>query len=102
MHVMKNVNFMEIPITVKLFTVCHYHNHSLVIFLVITVVAIAGDTIGQRRGTAIDTLPGLPPLVSLDVRLVVEVGEEEDEGDGVGNERVVHPLGEVTVDVQRV
>ena len=32
----------------------------------------------------------------------VEVGEEDDEGGGVGYEGVVHPLGEVAVDVERV
>ena len=32
----------------------------------------------------------------------VEVGEENDEGRGIRNEGVVHPLGEVAVDVQRV
>ena len=39
----------------------------------------------------------LPPL--LDVSVEVEVGEEDDEGDGVADERVVHPFGEVTVDI---
>ena len=39
----------------------------------------------------------LPPL--LDVSVEVEVGEEDDEGDGIADERVVHPFGEVTVDV---
>ena len=32
----------------------------------------------------------------------VEVGEEDDERDGIANQAVVHPLGEVAVNVQRV
>lgn len=81
-----------------------YNYYSLVDFLLIAASnAIAGDTIGQRRGTAIYILahPGFPP-VPLDVCVVVEVGEEQDERDGVRDERVVHPLGEVAVDVQGV
>lgn len=44
---------------------------------------------------------GLCTLLSppLDVRVEVEVCEEDDEGYGVADESVVHPLGEVTVDV---
>lgn len=34
------------------------------------------------------------------VGLVVEVAEEDDEGDGVADEGVVHPVGEVAVDVE--
>lgn len=30
----------------------------------------------------------------------VEVGEEDDEGDGVANQSPVHPLGEIAVDVE--
>ena len=41
----------------------------------------------------------LPPL---DVGVVVEIGEEDDEGDCVTDEGVVHPLWEVAVDVERV
>lgn len=35
------------------------------------------------------------------VGLVVEVAEEDDEGDGVADEGVVHPVREVTVDIER-
>lgn len=35
------------------------------------------------------------------VRLVVKVAEQDDEGDGVADEGVVHPVGEVAVDVER-
>ena len=34
--------------------------------------------------------------------MVVEVGEEQDEGDGVSDEREVHPFGKVAVNVERV
>lgn len=34
------------------------------------------------------------------VGLVVEVAEEDDEGDGIADEGVVHPVGEVAVDVE--
>lgn len=33
--------------------------------------------------------------------MVVEVAKQEDEGDGVADEGVVHPVGEVAVDVER-
>ena len=46
--------------------------------------------------------PALPTSLLLDVGLDVEVGEETYEGEGVANQGVVHPLGEVTVDVERV
>lgn len=34
------------------------------------------------------------------VGLVVEVAEEDDEGDGIADKGVVHPVGEVTVDIE--
>ena len=46
--------------------------------------------------------PSLPPPSLLYVGLDVEVGEETDEGEGVANQSVVHPLGEVAVNVERV
>ena len=43
-----------------------------------------------------------PTPTLLDVGVDVEVGEEDYEGDGIADARVVHPLGKVTVNVQRV
>ena len=43
-----------------------------------------------------------PPSSLLDVRLDVEVSEEADEREGVADESVVHPLGKVAVDVERM
>lgn len=43
---------------------------------------------------------GIAPGLLAAVGLVVEVAKEDDEGDGVAYEGVVHPVGEVAVDVQ--
>lgn len=43
---------------------------------------------------------GVAPGLLAAVGLVVEVAEEDDEGDGVADEGVVHPVGEVAVDVE--
>lgn len=43
---------------------------------------------------------GVTPGLLAAVRLVVEVAEEDDEGDGVADEGVVHPVREVAVDVE--
>lgn len=43
---------------------------------------------------------GITPGLLAAVGLVVEVAEEDDEGDGVADEGVVHPVGEVAVDVE--
>ena len=64
---------------------------------------------GSRAiGQSLPSLGGLllsPPSFSpalFDVRLDVEVGEETDEGEGVANQSVVHPLWEVAVNVERM
>ena len=44
----------------------------------------------------------LSPPSLLDVGLDVEVCKEADEGEGIAYESVVHPLGEIAVDVDRV
>lgn len=41
-------------------------------------------------------------MALLDVGLDVEVGEEAYEREGIADEGIVHPLGKVTVDVERV
>ncbi len=43
-----------------------------------------------------------PLLALLDVCLNIEVSEESNEGDGISNESIVHPLGKVAVNVERV
>ena len=43
---------------------------------------------------------GVAPGLLAAVGLVVEVAEEDDEGDGVADEGIVHPVREVAVDVE--
>lgn len=62
--------------------------------------AIARDAIGQCSSTSCS--PFNPLLPTLDVSVDIEVGEEDNKGDGVPNEGIVHPLGEVAVNVEGV
>lgn len=57
------------------------------------------DTISHLHGCCSATF-GLAS--SLNISMDVKVGKEDYEGDGISNEAVVHPLGEVAVNVQRV
>lgn len=70
------------------------HRHRPVGVLAESVEGAVGDGLGRFGGRGV--APGLLAAVGL----VVEVAEEDDEGDGVADEGVVHPVGEVAVDVK--
>lgn len=55
---------------------------------------VGGDAVGCTLGRFVPRM--------LAVRLVVEVGEEDDEGDGIADECPLHPSGERTACVERV
>lgn len=59
-------------------------------------VAVGDGLARLRRGGGVAACGVLAAVC-----LVVEVAKQDDEGDGVADEGVVHPVGEVAVDVQR-
>lgn len=73
------------------------HHHSSVGCLAESVEGPIGDGLARLGGGGGS---GVAPGLLAAVGLVVEVAEEDDEGDGVADEGVVHPVGEVAVDVQ--
>lgn len=71
------------------------HHRSSVGCLAESVEGAVGDGLACLGGGG-----GVAPGLLAAVGLVVEVAKEDDEGDGVADEGVVHPVGEVAVDVQ--
>lgn len=60
-------------------------------------------TVSHHRGAVCYGLPSFPRKGRLaSISVVVEVGEEDDKGDGVANQSPLHPAGERTAGVEGV
>lgn len=77
--------------------------YTLLFFLGLDSIGKSGSAVRQSLALCGCT-DGISPLLAalLDVGVDVKVGKETDEGEGVANQSVVHPLGEVAINVERV